>query len=336
MRIALDAMGGDFAPHEIVRGALLAQRFSGVDVILVGEEEKIRDCLGEMSSGHAPRIQHASEQILMHEAPALAVRKKRDSSIAVCCDLIKRGEADAMVSAGNTGAVMATALLKLGRTEGIDRPAIGTVVPTRSGKAILLDVGACVDCEPKNLLQFALMGAVYAEKVLGIQKPRVGLMSIGEEETKGNELTRAAFREISATNLNFRGNVEGRDVFHGQYDVIVCDGFLGNVVLKVAEGAAEFIMDEMKDAVQSSWLTKLPMLFVRRSFRGLKRKLDYAEYGGAPLLGIDGVCIVSHGRSHARAIANAVLMAKYTAEQAVVSSIRAFQAQIARGEARPA
>ncbi len=259
----------------------------------------------------------------MDEHPANAIRRKPDSSVAVAADLVNSGDAQAFVSAGNTGAAMAVATLTLGRIEGIDRPAIGAVVPTTSGRAVMLDSGANVDCSVENLLQFAVMGSEYAERVLKLKKPRVGLLSIGEEATKGNELTKAANARLAKTDLNFIGNVDGKDVFKGAVDVIICDGFAGNLVVKVGEGMAEFMLDILRREMNRSLLYQFGVLLLRPAIRRAKAMLDYAEYGGAPLLGVNGVCIISHGRSDARAIRSAVRAAADAVENDVVKCISA-------------
>jgi glycerol-3-phosphate acyltransferase PlsX len=322
MRVAVDAMGGDFAPAEIVKGAVEGSRVHGVDVILVGDEAKIRR--------HLPANSAACERITIHPASEViemddhvdAVRTKRDASVVVCAVLVKKGEADAMVSLGNTAAAMASATLKLGRISGIDRPAIATVLPAEKGPSILLDAGAVADCEPENLLQFGVMGGVYAEKVLGIPNPSIGLLSIGEEKEKGSKLTRAAYELLEASSLNFVGNVESRQLFSNHADVIVADGFAGNVALKTAEGLAEHVARIIKDDLHRHPLAWVPVIMLMPLLRRIKRKLDYSEYGGAPLLGLDGVCIIGHGRSKARAAANAVRAAKEAAANGVVAAIR--------------
>ena len=320
MRIAVDAMGGDFAPREIVKGAVQAAE-SGAQVLLVGDEARVEE---EFRTLGLPRngidIVHAAEVIPMGEHTQQAVRR-RGSSIAVACDLVKSGEAQGMFSAGNTAATMALCKIRIGAIPGIARPAIATVLPTRTGLIVILDVGANVDCSATNLIQFALMGSVYAEAVLGIAHPRVGLLSIGEEEGKGNELTRAAYDVIAESGLNFKGNVEGRAIFSGEFDVVVCDGFAGNVVLKVSEGVAEMTMGAIKEEARRSILNRVPMRQLRGVFARVRNRMDYAEYGGAPLLGVRGVSIIGHGRSHARAVANAVIKARQTVEGDVVGRI---------------
>lgn len=322
MIIAVDAMGGDYAPAEIVKGAAIGSKLYGVDVVLVGNEDAIQrhlpsDCAGSSSIS----IRHAAEVIGMGEHVD-AVRTRKDASVVVAASMVKEGKADAMVSVGNTAAAMAVATLRVGRIKGIDRPAIATVMPNRTGVTVLLDAGAVADCTPEYLRQFAVMGSIYADKVLSIANPRVGLLSIGEEKGKGNELTRATYEILAASNLNFIGNVEGRDLFAGTADVIVADGFVGNVALKVAEGLAEHMRNLVMDDLRSHPLGWLPVGLLLPLLKRVKKKLDYSEYGGAPLLGLDGVCIIGHGRSNAHAVANAVRAAKEAVSGGVVSAIR--------------
>ncbi|HUV05879.1 MAG TPA: phosphate acyltransferase PlsX [Armatimonadota bacterium] len=322
MRIAVDAMGGDYAPTEIIKGAIEASGRYRIPVTLVGDKESIdRELAKHAAAGLPLEVKHASEVVQMDEQPANAIRRKSDSSIVVAADLVKSGEAQAMVSAGNTGAAMAVATLRLGRIEGIDRPAIGAILPTMSGRAVMLDAGANVDCSVENLLQFAVMGSEFAERVLKIRKPRVGLLSIGEEAIKGNELTKAANARLSQTSLNFVGNVEGKDVFRGAADVVVCDGFAGNIVLKAGEGMAEFVLATLNQEINRGLLYRLGALFLRPALWRAKAKLDYAEYGGAPLLGVNGVCVICHGRSDARAICNAIRAAADAVKNDVVGCI---------------
>lgn len=322
MRIAVDAMGGDNAPLEIVKGAVEAYTKYGVPTILVGDQSSIKSILGEYgSSVSGIEVVHASEVVRMDEHPAIAIRKKRDSSIVVCADLVKSGHAQAMVSAGNTGAAMSVATLRLGRIPGIMRPAIGSVIPNVTSRFLMLDAGANVDCKVENMLQFAIMGNAYAQRIFSLPNPRIGLLSIGEEPTKGNELTIATNKRLSETDLNFIGNVEGKEMFRGAVDVVVCDGFDGNIALKTMEGVAEFVFTTIKEEVKKSLLNKLAAATVRPMLRRLVHRFDYAEYGGAPLLGVNGICIVGHGRSDARAARNAILAAAHAVEQDVVGCI---------------
>jgi glycerol-3-phosphate acyltransferase PlsX len=319
MWIAVDAMGGDNAPQAIVAGAVQAAKEYGVGVILVGIEQAVREELKRHPQAKSLPIEvrNASEVVDMLDSPVTVFRRKKDSSIRVANELVKNGEAVAVISAGHTGAAMATSLLVLGKLEGVERPAIATFMPTITGTSIILDMGANVDCKPNHLLQFAVMGEVYAKYLLKIASPRVGLLSIGEEETKGNELTKEAFKLLTETSLNFIGNVEGRDVMSGKADVIVCDGFIGNVVLKVSEAVAETIGLFLRTDIEKSLIRKIGYLLVRPAFQNLKHRVDYAEYGGAPLVGINGISIISHGRSSDRAIKNAVRVATELAKSEV-------------------
>jgi len=324
IRVALDAMGGDRGPAANVEGAVMAARDLGVSVILVGLEEELgRHLQAHDTQGLPISIRHAPEVVEMGESPSLALRRKKHSSIRVGVDLVKHGEAEAFVSAGNTGAVMATALVVLGTLPGVERPAIAVVVPTLSGQALLLDVGANAECKPRHLVEFAIMGNVYARDVMGLARPRVGLLSIGEEESKGNELTREAFKDLEGeASIHFVGNVEGRDIFNGNADVIVCDGFTGNVALKMSESVAEFVIQLLRDEVGKGLSGKAGSLLLRPAFRRFKRRVDPAETGGAPLLGVNGVCIISHGRSTGKAIRNAIRVAAECASNRVIADIR--------------
>jgi len=315
--IALDAMGADRAPKPEVEGAILAARHYGVGVILVGQEEVVRPELDLHPVWRRLPIElvHASEVIGMHDKAAAAVRSKRDSSMRVGLRLVRDGKADGFVSAGNTGAAMATAKIVLGALPGVDRPALATAFPTTLGTAtILIDVGANVDSKAENLQQFAIMGDVYFRTIFAgrfptSDHPRVGLLSIGEEESKGNELTREAYKLIKDLRVNFVGNVEGRDLYNGKADVLVCDGFVGNVALKISEGMAEAVRYLLKQSLQATITRQVGFLLSRQAFVDFKKRLDYSEYGGAPLLGIKGVCIISHGSSNANAIKNAIRVA---------------------------
>lgn len=310
--IAVDAMGGDHAPRNEVEGAIRAARTLGVGVILVGREDELREELRRHDgAGRLPiQIVHASERVTMEDTAARALRVKRDSSIRVACRLVRDGHAAGLVSAGNTGAVMATAKLVQGMLPGVDRPALASAFPTMSGRpAVMVDVGANVDCTERMLGQFAVMGEIYARVILQIDNPRVGLLSIGEEEHKGNELTRKAHALLKTLPLNFIGNVEGRDVYSGNTDVLVCDGFIGNVALKVSEGLVEVIRHMLQKSLEATLAGKIGYVLSRRAFADFKKRLDYSEYGGAPLLGVRGVCIICHGRSNANAIKNAIRVA---------------------------
>ncbi|MEA4892093.1 MAG: phosphate acyltransferase PlsX [Peptococcaceae bacterium] len=308
MRIAIDAMGGDHAPEEIVKGARQAlEADPGLELILVGDEEAILNCWPKAKETARVRVCHAAEVIGMDEHPAMAYRRKKDASITVATKLVKEGQADAVVSAGSTGAQMVAALFGLGRIKGVDRPAIGSFMPTLQGPRFMLDIGANTDSEPENLLQFAWMGRIYACHALGIENPGVWLLSNGAEAEKGDERTQKAHRLLSESQgLNFRGNVEGRDILKGRADIIVTDGFSGNVALKTMEGTGEAMFALMKEAFLSDTKSKLGAMLLKPALKELKKKLDYEEYGGAPLLGVKGVSIVCHGSSRARAIQVAV------------------------------
>ena len=307
MKIALDAMGGDHAPQVEIEGAIQAATELDVSLILVGNRGVIEAELEKRQATHLPiTVQNATQVVAMHESPSTAVRKKKDSSVRVAFDLVKRGEADAAVSAGNSGAAMATAMFILKKLGGVDRPAIAAVVPTLKGKAIVLDVGANVDCKPEHLVQFAIMGEVYAKHVLGISNPRVGLLSNGEEEEKGTALTRKTHAFLKNSSLNYAGYIEGRDIYNGNVDVVTCDGFVGNVVLKTSEGLADSIGKMLKEEMSGSILAKAGFLLAKKSFKNLKKRIDYSEYGGAPFLGINGVGFICHGGSNAKAIKNAI------------------------------
>lgn len=317
-KIALDAVGGDHGPAPCVEGALQAVKECDVEVILVGDEAILRkEC--ERQSGHDHRlsIKHASQVVEMHESPAAVARKKRDSSIWVATELVKSGEAGAVVSPGNTGASMVASFFVLGLIKGVERPAIATSLPTLTGEAIMLDVGANVDCTANHLEQFALMGNEYGKHLLGKPNPRVGLLSIGEEDSKGNEVTKEAFKLLKASSMNFVGNVEGRDVYSGIADIVVCDGFIWNVALKISEGVAEMIKRLLLKEISGHFLGRLAYPLIAGPLANLKRKIDYAEFGGAPLLGVNGVTMICHGRSSAKAIKNAIRRAKGMAEGGV-------------------
>ncbi len=313
MKLALDAMGGDHAPFTTVAGALEAIRETDdLSVILVGDEPTIRNQLdSEDCSGLPVSIHHATQVVEMDEAPLAALRKKKDSSIRSAIDLVKAGRADAMVSAGNSGVVMATALYVLGKLPGVERPAIAAIMPSLKDHFILLDAGANVDCKPVHLYQFAIMGEAYARFIFEKDSPRVGLLGIGEEDAKGNELTKEAFKRIRESRVNFIGNIEGQDIFSGDADVVVCDGFVGNITLKVSEGLAETMSVMLKKELveKTSSAKKVGSLFFKDAFKSFKKRMDYSEYGGAPLLGISRPCIISHGRSSSKAIKNAIRVA---------------------------
>src|SRR5215475_6661470 len=310
-KIAVDAMGGDHAPSAEIEGALQAAAQFGIPVVLVGHKDRIQTALEKHdTSGISIEVVHASEVITMEDSAATAARKKKDSSIRVAARLMRDGDVAGVVSAGNTGAVMATVKMVLGTLSVVDRPALSTVLPTQKAKpAILLDVGANVDCKPHHLEQFAIMGDIYSRAIFGIRRPRVGLLSIGEEDSKGNELTKEAFKSLKRAPINFIGNVEGRDIFTGDVDVIVCDGFTGNVALKLSEGLYEAFGSMLKQELQKTLPAKVGAILAQNAFRQFKHRLDYSEYGGAPLLGIKGITIVCHGRSNSNAIKNAIRVA---------------------------
>jgi glycerol-3-phosphate acyltransferase PlsX len=322
--IALDAVGSDKAPEPEIRGAILACRTLPVRVHLIGPEAELRDLLDEyLENEDLPIvIHHASERIGMEEKAAHAVRSKKDSSMRVGLKLVREGKVAGFVTAGNTGAAMATAKMVLGALPGVDRPALATPMPASTGSpCVLLDVGANVDCKPQNLAQFALMGEIYARTVLKITEPRVGLLSIGEEETKGNDLTREAFPLLKALPINFIGNVEGRDIFSGLADVIVCDGFVGNVALKTSEGVGRFVREVLRDSLTKTVTRQVGALLSRQAFNEFRHRLDYREYGGAPLLGVRGICIIGHGSSNDRAIFNGVRVAYEFANSGTIQTI---------------
>jgi glycerol-3-phosphate acyltransferase PlsX len=322
--IALDAMGSDKAPRPEVDGDLQAARQYGVRVLLVGREPQIRAEFNRHAGIEALPIEiiHASEVIEMGDKAAQAVRSKRDSSLRVGLRLVREGRAAGFVTAGNTGAAMATAKMVLGALPGVDRPSLAAVFPTALGTAaILLDVGANVDCKPANLCQFAVMGEIYCRQMLGIRRPRVGLLSIGEEESKGNELTRQAFQLLKQLPLNFVGNVEGRDLYNGKVDVIVADGFVGNVALKTSEGVANLVRYVLKESLRTTITRQVGYLLSRSAFADFKKRLDYSEYGGAPLLGVKRACIITHGSSNANAIKNAIRVAGEFASRNINAAI---------------
>ncbi len=323
MRIALDAMGGDYAPAVNIEGAIeIVSDFEDIDIILVGDESNLSR---ELDSRRFPpnriTIKHASQVVSMDELPAVAIRKKKDSSISKAVELVKNDEADAFVSAGHSGVVMATALLVLRTSEFVDRPAIATIMPTLKAPFVLIDAGANIHCKPYNLLQFALMGNTYCKEILGRTEPKVALISTGEEDTKGNELIKETFKLLKEADINFVGNIDGKDIFTGEIDVIVCDGFTGNVILKTSEGLADALIKMLKREVANLTAGRIGYLLLKPALKNFKKKTDYDEYGGAPLLGINGTCIISHGRSTAKAIRNAIRVASEFAEKKVYEVI---------------
>ena len=326
MKIAVDAMGGDFAPEQIVLGSIDAAREFNCEIVLVGDETKIKAVLDQNAEWQNLNISifHAADVIEMDEHPGAAVRRKKDSSIVVATRLVKEGVCDAVLSAGSTGAAVAAALFGLGRISGIDRPTIATPMPSVNGVTLLLDSGANVDSKPKNLLQSAIMGSIYSEYVFGVDRPRVGLLNIGEEDTKGNEQALATYpllKELKT--INFIGNAEGRDIPKGTVDVVVCDGFVGNVVLKFGEGLAKTFIRLIKDAIKNGNIfAKMGALLLAPTLKRLGKKVDYAEYGGAPLLGVDGCFIICHGSSNAKAIKSAIAVANEYVTKNVLEHIR--------------
>ncbi len=337
--IVLDAMGSDKAPDPEIRGAILACRQLDVRVHLVGPEDVLRPKLREAlkaterpgfpgTPGKKPRLPifmvQASEWISMEDKAAQAVRSKRDSSMRVGLKMVREGRAAGFITAGNTGAAMATAKMVLGSLAGVDRPALTAMLPTSTGQpCVLLDVGANVDCDPENLVQFAVMGHMYAKNVLHVAQPRVGLLSIGEEDSKGNSLTRDTLPLLRGLGLNFIGNVEGRDLFNGHADVVVCDGFVGNVALKTSEGLAKLVSSSLRESLKMTVTSQVGAMLSQKAFKAFKSRLDYSEYGGAPLLGVRGVCVVGHGSSNERAVMNGIRVAAEFAAASVNSGIEA-------------
>ncbi|MFQ5742363.1 MAG: phosphate acyltransferase PlsX [Acidobacteriota bacterium] len=321
MKIAVDAMGGDHAPEHPVAGAVLAARQFDAEVVLVGQQERIQEAVEKHRGAPPMQIVHADEVVGMDEPPAIALRRKRGSSIHVAAELLRDGEVQGLVSAGNTGAIMVTAKLYVGTLTGVDRPALAVVLPSRRGRVILLDVGANIDPKSHHLMQFAVMGHCFAEKILGIDHPRVGLLSIGEEAGKGTDLIREAHKALAHSPLNFLGNMEGRDIYSGSADIVVCDGFTGNVVLKTSESVVETMLYLLREELSSTAFSKLAARLARGSFRSYRRRVDYAEFGGAPLLGIRGLCVICHGRSSAKAIMNGIRVALEYARNQVSARI---------------
>ena len=336
MRIAVDAMGGDFAPRATVAGAVASAAHDGVEILLVGDRARLERELDRWGRPDGRlEIVHADEVIGMDE-PATAVRRKRRSSLVVCAQLVRDGYAGAMVTAGHTGAAMVAAKLELGAVPGVDRPALAAVFPNRHGRTVVLDVGANVDCRPRHLRQFAVMGHFYAQEVIGTPRPRVGLLSIGEEDQKGTETTRDAAKALAATGLNFIGNVEGHDVFNGDCDVVVCDGFVGNVLLKGAEAMADLIVGMMREELFRTSRTRVGGWLAKPAFVNFQRRTDYAEFGAVPLLGVEGGCFIGHGRSNAKAIRSAVRAAREFCEAELHVKIRDKVAVLREEEERMA
>ena len=310
MRIAIDAMGGDDAPGSIVDGALVAARHLQCGLLLVGSRRAIEQELARHPGAGALDVAllDAPERIEMAESAAAALRRKPGASIRLAAEAVRDGRADALFSAGHTGASVMAAHAAFGRIAGVERPALATIIPTRRAPAVLLDAGATVECRPQHLVQFAIMGSAYARVALGCEAPRVGLLSVGEEESKGNDLTREAHQLLKDAPINFVGNVEGRDVYAGETDVIVCDGFTGNVTLKISEGLVDTVERLLHEELSSTFGTRVGYLLSRQAFRRFRRRVDYSEHGGAPLVGLNGLCVVGHGRSSAKAVGNAVAM----------------------------
>ena len=323
MRIAIDAMGGDLGPGTIVDGALVAARHLQIGLLLVGDGAAIeRELSRHPGAGSLDlRVIDTPEAIGMEEPAAAALRRKPRASIRLAAEAVKQGEAAAVFSAGHTGASVMAAHGAFGRLAGVDRPALATIIPTRRRPAVLLDAGATVECRPQHLVQFAIMGAAYARVALGCQAPRVGLLSVGEEESKGNDLTREAHQLLKSAPIGFVGNVEGRHVYAGEADVIVCDGFTGNVTLKISEGLVETVESLLHEELSSTFGTRVGYRLSRQAFRRFRKRVDSAEYGGAPLVGLSGLCIVGHGRSSAKAVRNAVAMAARYVEEGLVDKL---------------
>lgn len=324
MRIVLDAMGGDHAPQEIVKGAILAlNMFDDIEVILVGDEKAIENCLQDETYDRSRvEIVHTTQTIEMAESPVNAIRTKKDSSLVVAFNLVAEGKGQALITAGSTGATVAGATLILRRLPGIKRPALAPVLPTKKGGILLIDCGANVDCKPIYLQQFGIMGSIYMEKVMGVESPRVGLINNGAEEEKGCALTKEAYQLLAESKINFKGNIEGREITSGNFDVAVCDGFVGNIVMKFMEGVAGTLMQMMKEEVMKSTISKLGMGMAKKSLRNFKKKMDYTEYGGALLLGVNGGVIKSHGSSNSKAILSTFRQARLFIQNDVVGTIK--------------
>lgn len=327
MLIAVDAMGGDQAPQAVVEGAVRAGRH-GTGILLVGDRERLEGELERCDGVGTVEIVHASEAVGMAEAPVTPLRQKRQASIRVCGDLVHEGRAQAFVTAGNTGAALIVAKVVVGTVKGVSRPALAGVFPNPKGRTVILDVGANVDTKPEQLREFAVMGHFYAQEVLHTPAPRVGLLSIGAEEGKGDGVTRRLFEVMKTTGLNFVGNVEGSDVFGGDVDVIVCDGFVGNAILKSSESLVEFVSATLRSELRSSWRLRLGYVLAAPAFKALRLRTDYAEYGAAPLLGLEGGCFIAHGRSNAKAIENAIQRAVEFCSADLAGKIRAKVAKL--------
>ena len=337
MKIAVDAMGGDFAPQNIVEGAFKAAKEHGVKVVLVGDEDQVSKELSKYPTSKLPiYIHHTSHVVAMHDSPSTVLRRMKESSVKVSIDLEKEGQVNGVVSAGNSGAAMALAMFIFKKLEGVDRPAIATIHPAIKGSTVLVDSGGNVDCKPSHLVQFALMGDAYAKYILGEKDPRIGLLSNGEEEGKGNELTREVHKTLSEMDINYIGYVEGRALNSGEVDVIVCDGFVGNVALKISEGLWETVHGILKWEAKDNLRAKVAYFFMRRAIRRLEKRFDYSEHGGAPLLGVNGNCVICHGASNAKAIMNAIVLAaglaKNKLNEHLIQELREKQDQLRLGQ----
>jgi glycerol-3-phosphate acyltransferase PlsX len=340
MKIAVDAMGGDFAPQNIVEGAFKAAKEHGVKVVLVGDEDQVSKELSKYPTSKLPiYIHHTSHVVAMHDSPSTVLRRMKESSVKVAIDLEKEGQVNGVVSAGNSGAAMALAMFIFKKLEGVDRPAIATIHPAIKGSTVLIDSGGNVDCKPSHLVQFALMGDAYAKYILGEKEPRIGLLSNGEEEGKGNELTREVHKILSEMDINYIGYVEGRALNSGEVDVIVCDGFVGNVALKISEGLWETVHGILKWEAKDNLRAKVAYFFMRRAIRRLEKRFDYSEHGGAPLLGVNGNCVICHGASNAKAIMNAIVLAaglaKNKLNEHLIQELREKQDLLSLGQRRP-
>jgi phosphate acyltransferase len=335
MRIAVDAMGGDHAPLVNVNGALAAAREYGISSLLVGRAAELKPLLAQSGSGQEDvEIVDAPEVVAMGDPATAAIRKKRNSSIRVAANCVRDGRAQGLVSAGHTGAAMVSAKLVIGTIEGVDRPALATILPNLTGHCLLLDVGANPDAKTQHFKEFAVMGSIYAQLVFGRKDPSIGLMSIGEEDSKGTDRTKEAFKTLKETGLNFIGNVEGRDVFNGKVDVIVTDGFTGNVILKVSEALAEMVEKLLREEIKKTLQASVGFLLSRQAFRNFKSRLDYSEYGGAPLLGVKGCVIICHGRSSAKAVKNAIRLAAEFSRRNLAEKIQSSIADLHSREAQ--
>jgi glycerol-3-phosphate acyltransferase PlsX len=335
MRIAVDAMGGDHAPEVTVEGAVAAARELGISTFLVGDSERIRPLLQKKSiPADSIEVVHAPDVVSMDDPATAPLRKKKNSSIRVAANLVREGKADGLVSAGHTGAAMVSAKMVIGTIEGVDRPALAAILPSRSGFSLLLDVGANIECKNEHFREFAVMGHLYFQLLFGRNDPSIGLLSIGEEDTKGTDRTKEAFKVLKETGLNFIGNVEGRDVFNGRCDVIVTDGFTGNVLLKASESLGEMIETSLREEITKSFRASVGFLLSRSAFRAFRLRLDYSEYGGAPLLGVKKCCIIGHGRSSAKAVKNAIRLAAEFSRQRMPERIQEAIAELHSREAR--